>query len=208
MLLMILVIGGGFMGVFIPSVVFVAVAGPLGVLVVVLAMLAVGVGATWLYVGWSLAIPSLLVEDTRGWSALQRSLRLVRGRWWPTFAVLLVGFVVTFIVTGVLGAVFLVPFSLSGESTASFLVQGLASAIAEVLTLPFMAALIAIVYFDLRVRKEGLDLELMALGLGDLPPLRGDRPSPPQGTPPPPATPPPTWRPDEGGGAWEDHGRE
>lgn len=34
--------------------------------------------------------------------------------------------------------------------------------VGSVLTTPFLAAVVVIIYFDLRVRKEGFDLELLA----------------------------------------------
>ncbi len=36
----------------------------------------------------------------------------------------------------------------------------------SVITTPFMAAVLVLIYFDLRVRKEGFDLELLSQGVG------------------------------------------
>src|SRR5437763_1053784 len=47
------------------------------------------VPGVWLYVAWSVAVPVLLIEGTRGFRALGRSFNLVRRRWWPTAGILL-----------------------------------------------------------------------------------------------------------------------
>ena len=38
--------------------------------------------------------------------------------------------------------------------------------VALAVSLPFISALVAYIYFDLRVRKEGFDLALLARGIG------------------------------------------
>jgi hypothetical protein len=45
----------------------------------------------------------------------------------------------------------------------SGIVQGLAATVVA----PLMAAVVTILYYDLRVRKEGFDLERLAESLGD-----------------------------------------
>src|SRR2546430_7744754 len=46
------------------------------------------VPGVWLYVAWSVAIPVLLIEGTRGFRALGRSFNLVRRRWGATPGIL------------------------------------------------------------------------------------------------------------------------
>ena len=121
-----------------------------------------------IYVGviWSLAFPVLFVEDRRGTKALQRSSGLVSGRWWPTFAVLLLGYLLAAVVQFVFGfaAGFL---SVVNDSLAFLIIATtVGTLISSLLTMPFQAAIVALLYFDLRVRKEGLDLQLLAERLG------------------------------------------
>ena len=52
--------------------------------IVLLAFAACIAPGVWLYVAWSVAVPVLLMEGTRGFRALGRSFNLVRRRWWPT----------------------------------------------------------------------------------------------------------------------------
>jgi hypothetical protein len=63
---------------------------------------------------------------------------------------------------------------------------------------PFKAAVITVLYFDLRVRRDGLDLALLATGLGlpelaDAPPGRGIAPIAPIAPVEPAADAPPAW---------------
>lgn len=153
------------------------------------AFLALFVPGVWLSVSWSMAIPVILVEQARGWGALKRSYNLVRGRWWQTLLALIVAFVLAAIVQFVLA--FLVGLVVIVGDTDSVVLavflNTVTSAISSIVTTPFIAAIFVLVYYDLRVRKEGYDLELMASGLGEALPT-GNAPPPP---PPPPAAPPP-----------------
>ncbi len=126
----------------------------------------------WLFISWIAATPALLAEGTRGRRALGRSFSLVRGRWWPTFGTYLLGSLLAAIVTGIIGfALVAVLFSgVADGGFAEFLIGAVTQTVAGVITTPFMAALVAVIYFDLRVRKEGFDLELLAADVGIEPP--------------------------------------
>ncbi len=136
-------------------VVLVAVGTVLGVFLLI-------VGAVILYVWWSVAAPVLLAEDVRGRKALRRSRQLVRGRWWATFGVLVVGLILAGIVTAGLGAVSALIVPGESDSAGRIVADGLAGLIASAITTPLTAAFTVVLYFDLRVRKEGFDLELLA----------------------------------------------
>jgi hypothetical protein len=134
-----------------------------------LAFLACLVPGIWLYAAWSVAVPALLIEGTRGFKALGRSFDLVRGRWWPTAGtILLANLLVVAVRTGF--TIVLLPLTavgaFSGNGFVSALANGVATAAATVLTIPFVAAVIAVLYFDLRVRKEGFDLQMLAMRIG------------------------------------------
>jgi hypothetical protein len=170
-------------------------------LVVVPGVLA-GVGvAVWLYISFSVAVPTLLTEDLRGRKALRRSFRLVRSRWWPTFGILVLGAILAGIASNVITfALTALTFTeLGRETLARLIINALGGTLASVLTTPFQAAFVAVLYFDLRVRKEGFDLLLLADRMGVAP--SGDRsslaPPPPaaSGSQPPFWPPPPGWTP-------------
>jgi hypothetical protein len=132
-----------------------------------LAAIALVVPAIWLGVAWALAFPVLIAEGQRGTSALGRSFRLVQGRWWPTFGALFLAFLFQFF----LGLVFGIPlaflsFNMESNSPVALAITTVLNVLASVITTPFMAAVLVLLYFDLRVRKEGFDLQLLSQGVG------------------------------------------
>ena len=132
-----------------------------------LAAVALFVPFIWLGVAWSVAFPVLIAEGQRGTGALRRAFRLVRGRWWPTFGALLLAFMFQFFLGLVVGIPlgFLTANWDSGSAAAIALTTAV-SVLSSVVTTPFMAAVLVLIYFDLRVRKEGFDLELLSQGVG------------------------------------------
>ena len=132
-----------------------------------LSALALFIPFIWLGVSWAVAFPVLIAEGQRGTGALRRSFGLVRGRWWPTFGALFLAFLLQFFVGLVLG----IPLGLltanwDSASAGALILSTLISVVSSVVTTPFMAAVLVLIYFDLRVRKEGFDLELLSQGVG------------------------------------------
>lgn len=173
----------------------------------VLTVVIIGVGflllfipGIYLMVSLSVVIPVLLVEDLRGGKTLHRSRELVKGRWWPVAGTLFLGiFLIPFIVQAIIG--FIGNFAVLADNTSAtteVVVGSIESTIASVITTPLQAAIITVLYFDLRVRKEAFDLQLLAQSIGSSP---AGVPGPPGGTdrftPPPP--PPPMGPPSFGG---------
>ena len=119
----------------------------------------------YLFVAWSVAVPALLGEQLGITAALGRSRALVRGRFWPCAGVLilavLLALIVTLVILGVLSALL----GSSGNDTVTFFEQGVASLIANTLVLPFQVAVTTVLYIDLRVRKEGFDIQLLTHSL-------------------------------------------
>ena len=179
-----------------------AASGRLGSLIWLACLMAAGLGLAlvalvvpffWLGVSWSLAFPVLIAEGLRGTGALGRSFRLVQGRWWPTFGALVLAFMLQFFVDLVLHLPLGLLFVMDADSLAGLTVSTVVSVISSVLTTPFMAAVLVLVYFDLRVRKEGFDLQLLSQGVGvpgtpipGAPPWATSGPLPPSGPWPPP----------------------
>ena len=119
----------------------------------------------YLFVAWSVAVPALLGENLGIAAALGRSRALVRGRFWPCAGVLilavLLALVVTLVILAVLGALL----GSSGNDTVVFIEEGVASLFANTLVLPFQVAVTTVLYIDLRVRKEGFDIQLLTHSL-------------------------------------------
>ena len=122
----------------------------------------------WLSIAWSLTVPALLFEGGAPWKALGRSFRLVKGRWWQICGVLIVGVILVGFLAGILQAILqFVPAVLAdGNQVVLAFSTVVAGTVGSVLTTPFTAAIVALVCFDQRVRKEGFDLQLLAQGLG------------------------------------------
>lgn len=118
-----------------------------------------------------LAIAAICVERIGIVAAVRRSWQLTRQAFWRTFGIALL----TAIVVGVAGAILSVPLGfvvplvgagadLSPESQAllSVIGSGLSGVITTAITAPFTAAVATLQYVDLRIRREGFDVELMA----------------------------------------------
>jgi len=165
----------------------------LSTVVPTIALLALVVPGVWLWVAFSLAVPVLLLEGVKGVGALRRSFRLVLHRWWVTAATIFIAFLLAGMATGVLGVVVAIPIFVGGSYLVVLVLSTIASALSSLVSTPFQAAIIALLYFDLRVRKEGLDIELLAermgatgpRGPGLVPPPQLFSPSPRWFQPPP-----------------------
>jgi hypothetical protein len=165
------------------------------------------VPGVYLWIAFAVAVPVLLTEGVKGTSALGRSRALVGGRWWGTFGVVLLGTILAGIVSGAIGALggFAVG-STDAGTVAGFLVRSVSGTLGSMVSTPFTAAFVCVLYFDLRVRKEAFDLQLLAERIGlTAPPEGGYRPAPGPAPAPRPAgdaappywPPPPGWRPPE-----------
>jgi hypothetical protein len=139
----------------------------------------------WMYGAFAVAMPVLLVEDVRGSKAVRRSVDLVKGRFWPTFGAVFIGALLAGFVQGVFTAPVFVAQAVEANTVVTFLLTATANVAGTALTLPFTAALTTVIYFDLRVRKEGFDLFLLAQRMGVEAP-EGGFPKPPGPQPPQP----------------------
>lgn len=166
--------------------------------------------AVYLWVAWAVAAPVLLLEDVRGWKAMKRSRSLVKGRFWPTIGVLVLVAILTFIVQAVFAGILAGVLGVGGNDVALAIADAIGQTASSVLTTPLSAAVLTVLYFDLRVRKEGFDLELLSRRMGVdpatvanpafLPPPVPAPPAWPAPPAPPPPSPgpedrPPEWRP-------------
>jgi len=123
----------------------------------------------WVYiaVGWSVALPALFVENRGIFNSLGRSWELVDRRWWRTFLLLLLVLLLLYVVEIALGA-----FSTAGILLTLFLPQVVAGLVVYTLSdvlravaAPVFYIAIVLIYYDLRVRREGLDLVQQAQSL-------------------------------------------
>jgi hypothetical protein len=174
------------------------------VLLLTPAFLACIIPGIYFYVAWSVAAPVLLLEGIKGRGALKRSRALVEGRFWPTVGVLLLVGLLTGIVQAIFLGVLTGIVSVAGNEVATALADAIGQTASSALTTPLSAAVLTVLYFDLRVRKEGFDLELLAHRLGvepgtgasvDFLPPPTARPPSDSDDQPPFWPPPPGWKP-------------
>jgi hypothetical protein len=139
----------------------------LGGLVVGVAFALCFIPGIYLGVAFAVAIPAVMTEDVRGRRALGRSRRLVKGRWWRTFALLLLGAILSVVLFYAVLLLARVVTSGAGPRTVvGVVVNVLTSTVLSALVIPFAAAYVTVLYFDLRVRREAFDLQLLALEVG------------------------------------------
>jgi hypothetical protein len=121
-----------------------------------------------------LAAPVVVLEHKHGYAALRRGWDLARRRFWPVIGfvtlmylfnllvvagpTLIVGVIFQALITGAerTGA------SVSGLATTQVIVQSLVGLVFSLLYVPLQLIGMTLLYFDLRVRTEGLDLAMLS----------------------------------------------
>ncbi len=127
----------------------------------------------WFSIMLSLATPAVVLERQGPAGALGRSWRLVRRSFWRVLGILLLAA----IIVGVAGFVLQVPFAIieaiAGGSGGIFgltatrtitavIIGAVGSIVAGAVTRPISAGVTVLLYLDMRMRKEGLDLALQS----------------------------------------------
>jgi hypothetical protein len=143
-----------------------------GALLLVLGILVALALSVFLWVRWALAGPALLLEDQGVLASLRRSWRLLAGSWWRAFGILLL----TQIVVGVGSSIVQAPFTVVGSlligvqdrpyaslplTLLYLVVSNIGTVVAGAIFYPFGAAVTALLYVDVRMRREGLDVQLL-----------------------------------------------
>jgi hypothetical protein len=119
----------------------------------------------WIWVGWAVVMPAMFIENLGLGAAMGRSWRLVQGRWWRTFFTLLLMFVIWFVARTALRAFIVLAQSLLQlviPTVAALWIAAASSVIVGSLVNPLLQIAIVLIYFDLRVRREALDLFQLA----------------------------------------------
>lgn len=122
----------------------------------------------WIFVQWIVVTPAMFVENIGLGAAMGRSWQLVQGRWWRTFLLLLLMFIIWYVVGIALGAFVQLAQFLLQLVVPPFIATGISLATSELVSAlvnPIIQIAIVLIYFDLRVRKEALDLFQMAYRL-------------------------------------------
>jgi hypothetical protein len=127
--------------------------------------LAFVLGYFWVLVRTLLIPAAIMLEGAGLRSAVRRGWNLSRGTFWRLLGI----YLLTSVIVNVVNALIVTPanliarFAFQDPLTSSFgslVVLGIGNIIALTLTTVFTAAVVALLYIDVRMRREGLDVEL------------------------------------------------
>lgn len=128
--------------------------------------------SSYLSIKFSVASPAMVLENLGVFAAIGRSWSLTRKNFWRLFGINILTAIITSMVAGIFGGIasalsviFVVAGSSSPEDAitsinTAYILTMVVSTIAQLLILPFTSSVNALLYIDLRMRKEGLDVEL------------------------------------------------
>lgn len=142
----------------------------LAVTVGLLGVLGLLVAYVWITIRTLLVPPALILEEQKLWVSVGRGWRLSRGSFWRLLGI----FLLASLAVNIISSLLTVPFTLiagllsgpitggDGSGAAYFIVTGLGTILTGVLSAAFMAGVNCLLYIDIRMRREGLDVELTA----------------------------------------------
>lgn len=123
-------------------------------------MLAVVALVLYLQTRWVVGTPGLVVEELGARGALGRSWALTRGKFWRSFAVTFVlGLIALVVLSLPTFAIQMFAFGVSSDLPLPSAVGAFLSAVVGALFVPLTASAYLVLYYDLRVRHENLDLD-------------------------------------------------
>ena len=155
-----------------------------GLVVVGLSVTIIGIPfAIYFSVRWGLYTLPVLFEETTARNALRRSTELVRGTWWRVFGIMLAVSVIAFMISFILEVSFGFILTLMGVAEIEgatlwdtirrlfipmpnevgwlpYAIRRFVSVVIAGLAMPIGIIGSMLLYFDLRVRKEGFDIEM------------------------------------------------
>ncbi len=123
------------------------------------------VGALAVMALWVVTAPAIVIEGLGPIAGMRRSLRLCSARYWPVLGIALLCGLITSLVGGIIGGLTGVPVALIGYRWG-FPLLALGNTATAVLITPLSSVVATLIYFDLRIRQEGLDLQIIARDLG------------------------------------------
>jgi hypothetical protein len=134
----------------------------IGFVLLIVPSLAVICAGIYLAVRWSLSVVAMMAEDLGPIKGMSRSWNLVRGMWWRTFGIILIVLIMRFFIGLALGFLFGLIAGLVTSGDVGLAVVAVGTTILGALISPIVTIALVLLYFDLRVRKEGLDLDQLA----------------------------------------------
>lgn len=122
-------------------------------------------GIVWLYSRWFISeVPLAVEESINGDQSISRSWNLTQTSIWRIQGIVLVSFIVTFPILALssyIPQIFLLRLEEGSTAyTIVYLISWILSFAGGILIMPFWQVIKAVVYYDLRTRREGLGLKL------------------------------------------------
>lgn len=137
----------------------------IGILVLFVLTIVFTIIAVYLTIRLSFSSAALILENVGVWEGMRRSWQLTKGSFWRVLGILLLALLITSLlimfVSGALSIVGGVAIGVGqGPYAIAMAVTSFLSSVLQAAVLPFTSAVVALTYIDLRMRKEGLDVEL------------------------------------------------
>jgi hypothetical protein len=104
----------------------------------------------YLLVRWLFVAQCVVIEDKRGFDALARSGQLIRDNWLRSFKIVLV----TQLIAAIPAILVSVPLAAAAESADRELPRLAGDMLVDVVTVPFVAIVTTLLYYDLRARRD------------------------------------------------------
>ncbi len=150
-----------------------AIASHLPVVLIVIVAIVLLLAVIWFFPIFILMIPTLLLDGTKGARAIARTRRLVRKRWGSTAVTILLAELIMFVPQSILGlwasSTLINIVSPQGNIIWVVVVLSVVQILNLLITAPLLAAVAMVISIDLRVRQEGLDLQLLSAQMGIAP---------------------------------------
>ena len=138
--------------------------GQAGLALLVLVIPAAVILAIFIYTRWLFAAPIVILEQKGAVDALRRSWNLVRGSSPRVFGITLLVGLITAILSAIIAALLTVATQF-GDANARLVLNQFASLVVAVLIQPISFIVVVLLYYDLRIRREAFDIEMLAAGL-------------------------------------------
>lgn len=127
-------------------------------------LLAACVGTLVPFALFAAVTPAVVLEDLGPVQALRRSWLLLRPRFWPVLGIVILAWLIASALGNILSGIPAVVGTLFGGPLA-WVLLAVAGILAQLIANPIVAIVSVLLYFDGRIRHEGLDLQMMATDL-------------------------------------------
>lgn len=132
-------------------------------------------GILWM-LSYSLIVPAILIEGQKALPSLRRSRDLVKGYRGKVFCILLIVNLLQVILTA--GVELIAGMFFSGEAGSGAILRSAMNNLLSIFLTPLGIIAAILLYYDMRIRKEGFDLEMLSSALAAEPQRLAAEPTP------------------------------